>query len=85
MAVIEPEPPVAGAITLASSVAEPLTRREAGIAQLLARGYNDRQIAAELVLSVGTVGTHVHHILQKLGVQSRHQVAARLAGINDPS
>jgi non-specific serine/threonine protein kinase len=55
-----------------------LTRREREVAQLLARGYSDRQIADTLFVSVGTVGWHVHHILQKLDLHSRHQVAAWL-------
>ena len=54
---------------------EPLTRREREIARLLARGESDRQIAEALSISVGTVGVHVHHILQKLELYSRLQVA----------
>jgi non-specific serine/threonine protein kinase len=57
----------------------PLTRRQQEIAALLARGYTDRQIADTLFVSVGTVGWHVHHILEKLDLQSRHQVAAWLS------
>jgi predicted ATPase/DNA-binding CsgD family transcriptional regulator len=54
----------------------PLTRREREVARLLARGKSDRAIAAALSISIGTVGGHVHHILEKLDLQSRHQVAA---------
>jgi non-specific serine/threonine protein kinase len=54
---------------------EPLTRREQEVAQLLARGDSDRQIAEALSISVKTVGVHVHHILQKLDLYSRVQVA----------
>ncbi len=57
---------------------EPLTRREREIARLLARGDSDRQIADALFITVGTVGVHVHNILQKLGLYSRRQVADRL-------
>jgi predicted ATPase/DNA-binding CsgD family transcriptional regulator len=53
----------------------PLTRREREIARLLAQGKSDREIAAALFLSIGTVSGHVHHILQKLELSSRHQVA----------
>ncbi len=53
----------------------PLTRREREIARLLAQGRSDREIAAALFLSAGTVSGHVHHILQKLELSSRHQVA----------
>jgi predicted ATPase/DNA-binding CsgD family transcriptional regulator len=59
---------------------EPLTRREREVAQLLAREFTDRQVADALSISVGTVGVHVHRILQKLGLYSRQQVADRLAG-----
>ena len=59
---------------------EPLTRREHEVAQLLARGDSDRQIAEALSISVGTVGVHVHRILGKLGLYSRQQVADRLGG-----
>jgi DNA-binding NarL/FixJ family response regulator len=45
------------------------------VARLVGQGYTDRQIAAELVISVGTAGVHVHHILEKLGLRSRWQVA----------
>ena len=55
---------------------ERLTRREREVARLLAQGYTDRQIAAALTIAVGTVGVHVHHILAKLGLHSRWQVAA---------
>jgi len=38
-------------------------------------GHTNRQIAAALVISERTVGTHVEHILAKLGVASRAQIA----------
>ncbi|MGD9891855.1 MAG: tetratricopeptide repeat protein, partial [Dehalococcoidia bacterium] len=56
--------------------AEALTPREREVASLLAQGATDREIAAELVIAVGTAGVHIHHILGKLGLQSRWQVAA---------
>ena len=52
-----------------------LTSREREVARLVARGRSDREIAEALFVSVGTVGGHVHHILQKLDLRSRHQVA----------
>jgi two-component system, NarL family, response regulator NreC len=48
-----------------------LTRREAGVAKLLAQGYTNRQIAEELGLSVRTAETHRANIMSKLGVTSR--------------
>lgn len=55
-----------------------LTTREEEVAGLVTRGYSNRQIAEELVLSVRTVSTHVSHILAKLGVASRSGVAIAL-------
>jgi DNA-binding CsgD family transcriptional regulator len=54
----------------------PLTRREAEIATLVARGLTNRQIAAVAHIGERTVETHVQHILDKLGLGSRTQVAA---------
>ncbi|WP_210716709.1 helix-turn-helix transcriptional regulator [Amycolatopsis acididurans] len=56
----------------------PLTPREREIAELVASGKTNRQIAEELVIAVRTVDTHVENILTKLGFTSRVQVAALL-------
>ncbi len=53
-----------------------LTKRELQVLRLLARGSNQREIAEELVISPKTVGTHIEHILEKLGVRSRSQAIA---------
>jgi DNA-binding NarL/FixJ family response regulator len=45
------------------------------VLQLLARGYSNREIAAELVISVKTASVHVSHILAKLDVTSRVDAA----------
>ncbi|MBF6065848.1 LuxR family transcriptional regulator [Nocardia terpenica] len=55
--------------------ADMLTRREKEVARLIAAGYSNKRIAAELVISVRTAETHVEHILTKLGFGSRTQVA----------
>jgi DNA-binding CsgD family transcriptional regulator/tetratricopeptide (TPR) repeat protein len=52
-----------------------LSKRELEVASLLARGLTNKQIAAELVVSAATVRTHVEHILIKLDLQSRAQIA----------
>jgi predicted ATPase/DNA-binding NarL/FixJ family response regulator len=52
-----------------------LTPRETEVAVLVARGLANREIAAELVIAEGTAANHVHHILTKLGVHSRKQIA----------
>jgi predicted ATPase/DNA-binding CsgD family transcriptional regulator len=53
----------------------PLTRREREVAALIARGLTNRQIAEELFIAERTADTHVEHILAKLGLGSRTQVA----------
>ncbi|HET9139945.1 ATP-binding protein [Actinophytocola sp.] len=56
-----------------------LTPTEMRIAQLVAEGLPNRAIAEHLVLSPRTVGTHVSHILAKLGVRSRIDIAREVA------
>lgn len=46
------------------------------VAELLATGMSNREIAAQLVISQRTVDGHVEHIFDKLGVGSRTQVGA---------
>jgi DNA-binding NarL/FixJ family response regulator len=46
------------------------------VLQLLARGRTNREIAAELTISVETASVHVSHILRKLDVSSRLEAAA---------
>ncbi len=52
-----------------------LTPTESRIAALVVEGMSNPQVAAELFLSPRTVATHVSHILAKLGVQSRIDIA----------
>ncbi|MEV8534087.1 AAA family ATPase [Streptomyces sp. NPDC051211] len=58
---------------------EALTPAELKVALLVAQGRSNPEIAAELFLSRRTVQTHVSHILGKLQVRSRTQVAAQAA------
>jgi two-component system, NarL family, response regulator LiaR len=60
-----------------------LTDREIGILQLIVRGYSNAEIADALFLTVGTIKTHVRHILNKLCVDDRTHAAvlALRAGI----
>ena len=53
-----------------------LTRRELDVLRLLADGAPQQDIARVLVISPKTVGTHIEHILRKLGVRSRAQAVA---------
>ena len=72
-------PPPAGAPM------EMLTEREIEVLRLVAAGASNRQIAAQLIVSLGTVKKHLNNIFGKLGVQSRTQaiVQARAAGLLD--
>jgi DNA-binding NarL/FixJ family response regulator len=56
-----------------------LTRREREVAGLLAEGLSNKEIATRLVISQRTVETHVDHVLNKLGIASRAQVASWVA------
>lgn len=56
-------------------VTVPLTPRELAIAQLVGEGKTNKEIAAILHLSIGTVKNHITQILQKLELRDRTQLA----------
>ncbi|MEI7902390.1 MAG: response regulator transcription factor [bacterium] len=63
-----------------SSDVSDLTVREREVLDLLAKGYQSKEIATQLVMSYWTVETHVAHIYQKLHVRSRAQAVAKYFG-----
>jgi non-specific serine/threonine protein kinase len=56
-----------------------LSRRELEVAILVAQGRSNKQIAGRLYLSERTIEGHVQHALNKLGFDSRSQLAAWIA------
>jgi DNA-binding NarL/FixJ family response regulator len=61
------------------SGADALTPSESRVAELAAEGRTNREIAAELYVTVATVETHLRHAFQKLNVTARTQLSAALA------
>jgi predicted ATPase/DNA-binding CsgD family transcriptional regulator len=57
----------------------PLAKREVDVAKLVAEGLTNRQIGTRLFISERTVATHVRNILNKLGFDSRAQIASWMA------
>ena len=55
---------------------ERLTPREREVVNLIARGYTYRETAGSLDIKVKTLETHMGHIFKKLGIASRHELAA---------
>jgi DNA-binding NarL/FixJ family response regulator len=69
---------------------EPLTPRELEVLGLMKLGRTNRQIAADLVISLGTAKNHVEHIISKLGVSDRTQAVVKalergILGLTDAS
>jgi len=52
-----------------------LTRRERTIVSFIAQGYRNRDIAAELGITEGTVKVYLHALYQKLGIENRTELA----------
>ncbi|MBB5157075.1 non-specific serine/threonine protein kinase [Saccharopolyspora phatthalungensis] len=73
------EPAARGKSVREETAEHPLTKREREVANLVAQGMSNKQIAETLVISQRTAEAHVEHILTKLGFTSRTQIAALVA------
>ena len=67
---------LAGAGTRPGPSAASLTDREQEILALIRGGLSNKQIGQRLCIELPTVKNHVHNILEKLGVNGRHEAAA---------
>jgi non-specific serine/threonine protein kinase len=65
-------------VPVAGAVPGLLTRREREIAELVASGLSNREIATRLFISKRTVDAHVEHIFSKLEISSRVQLTVLL-------
>lgn len=65
---------------MTESTRDELTVRERKIAQLVARGRRNAEIATELRIAHRTVEWNLTRIYRKLGVRSKVELAARVAG-----
>ena len=64
-----------GAPAEPAGAAGDLTERELEVVALVAQGRSNREIADEFVISEKTVKTHIGHVLAKLGLKDRTQLA----------
>ncbi|HEX7268567.1 MAG TPA: LuxR C-terminal-related transcriptional regulator, partial [Streptosporangiaceae bacterium] len=65
----------AGAQERARLALRTLSPREHEVVLAIARGHTNAEIATELYMSVATVKAHITHILTKLGLGNRTQIA----------
>ncbi|WP_410609448.1 response regulator transcription factor [Amycolatopsis sp. lyj-109] len=58
------------------AVFDQLTQRERDVLQYISQGMTTAEIAAEMVVQVSTIKSHIYHLLQKLRVRDRTQAVA---------
>jgi len=66
----------AGEVAEVDEELDRLSTREREVMRLIARGYQYKEVAKELFISVKTVETHVSSVLRKLQLSSRHELTA---------
>jgi DNA-binding CsgD family transcriptional regulator len=74
------EPPAPSGPADVPDVLLPLTDAERRVALAVSRGISNREVSAELFLSVKTVDSHLQRIYPKLGIRSRAELAALVNG-----
>ena len=62
--------------------ADTLTEREIEVLRLIASGASNQNIADAMVISVGTVKSHIHHIMTKLDVQNRTEAVSKARSLH---
>ena len=70
----------AGEIAEVDEELDRLSAREREVMRLIARGYQYKEVAKELFISVKTVETHVSSVLRTLQLSSRHELTAWAMG-----
>jgi predicted ATPase/DNA-binding CsgD family transcriptional regulator len=81
---VEDRPPPKPALAARPRSHAVLTRRQLDIARLVADDLSNKQIADRLFLSERTVETHITHILNKLGLNSRIQLSRWITDVTEP-
>lgn len=66
----------------APTLIEPLSEREQEVLRLIAAGWQNNEIAAELVVALSTIKTHINNIYRKLDVTNRVQAVTRARELN---
>jgi LuxR family maltose regulon positive regulatory protein len=69
-------------LTPKPALVEALSERELEVLRLVAVGLSNREIAAQLFISLGTAKTHIHNICGKLNVRNRTEAAAQARKLN---
>jgi DNA-binding NarL/FixJ family response regulator len=70
----------AGEVAVVDEELDRLSAREREVMRLIARGYQYKEVAKELFISIKTVETHVSSVLRKLQLSSRHELTAWAVG-----
>ncbi len=70
----------AGEIATVDEELDRLSQREREVMRLIARGYQYKEVAKELFISIKTVETHVSSVLRKLQLSSRHELTSWAMG-----